>query len=297
MANFKIKTSLIFIIFLSFGSLQAKEIHKERSIYRNIVITEDAENRCMRFENRSQRITNQGCINLEKPKQIVFEYVKNILLGYAVNPQPKRILIIGLGGGTLANVMHEITPSAEIINVDIDPVVVKLAKKYFNYQENNQVKTEIKDGRVFIKRALLDEKKFDWIVLDAFNGDYIPEHLMTREFLMEVKSLLSDTGFITANTFSNSVLYDYESATYQNVFTQLQTLKSPNRGNRVIFARNSRNFDEFPAMSEKVQQQLMTFGIDSQKLIGLINSDIDWDESSPLLTDQYSPANLLKNVN
>lgn len=293
MKNLRIK-AILTVVCLSHLPLKAKEIHKERSIYRNIVITEEANNRCMRFENRSKRITNQACIDLINPKKIVFEYVKNILTGYAINPDPKRILIIGLGGGTLSNVMHELTPKAEIINVDIDPVVVKLAKKYFDYQQTSQIKTEIKDGRVFVKRALLDNQKFDWIVLDAFNGDYIPEHLMTREFLAEVKGLLSENGFVTANTFSSSVLYDYESATYFSVFGQLQTLKSPNKGNRVIFACNCNSFEHFPEMPDALHQSLLNFGVDSKELIKKIDSDIDWDNTSQLLTDQYSPANLLK---
>lgn len=275
-------------------NIHARQIHKERSLYRNIVIVEKNDLLCMRFETRKKRVSNQACYDTKDPKRAVFEYVQGTLLGYAINPEPRRILIIGLGGGTLSSIMHEISPQAEIINVEIDPAVVKLARKYFNYVENKKVKTVVQDGRVYIKRALLKQQKFDWIVLDAFNGDYIPEHLMTREFLQEVKTLLTEDGILSANTFSRSKLYHFESATYQNVFKQLQVFRAPTKGNRVIFAKKHTPFTTFPAPNQKLVEQLNKYKIDTYKIWRRITDKIDWDKKSEILTDQYSPANLLQ---
>ena len=279
---------------LTASSSFAKQIHKERSIYRNVVITEESSLRCMRFETRRRKITNQACIDLNNKDRVVFEYIHGILSGFAINEKPDRILIIGLGGGVLSNVMHQISPTSHITNVDIDPVVVKLAKQYFNYQENTNINTVIKDGRVFIKRAILKNEKYDWIILDAFNGDYIPEHLMTKEFLTEVKSLLTQHGILSANTFSTSLLYDYESATYQNVFNHLQIFHAPTKGNRVIFASNQKSFKYFPELSSTLISKLLVHEIDAEKVWSNIDDKVDWDTQSRLLTDQYSPANLLK---
>jgi spermidine synthase len=295
--NLMKKFSYCLIIFSIGFAVNAKQIDKERSIYRNVVITEEDSIRCMRFETRRKKVTNQACIDLENKQRMVFEYSHGLLAGYAITPNPKRILIIGLGGGVLSNVMHELSPNAEIINVDIDPVVVKLAKKYFDYKDGNNIKTVIKDGRVFVKRALLKKEKFDWIVLDAFNGDYIPEHLMTKEFLTETKKLLNDGGILTANTFSSSLLYDYESATYQNVFGKLQIFKAPTKGNRVIFVSNSKNLESFPKPNKNLEKTLSIYGVDINDVMQRINDDVDWDVDSRLLTEQYSPANLLKQSN
>ena len=54
----------------------------------------------------------------------------------------------------------------------------------------------------------------DLILLDAFTADYIPEHLMTAEYLAETRALLTEDGVIAANTFGISDLYDHESTTY-----------------------------------------------------------------------------------
>src|ERR1044072_4356923 len=89
------------------------------------------------------------------------------------------------------------------------------------------------DGRVFVKRAIREGRRYDLIMLDAFDHEYIPEHLLTREFLQEVNSLLAPGGVLAANTFSSSRLYDHESVTYAAVFGSFYNLK---RDNRVILA-------------------------------------------------------------
>ncbi len=283
------------IILQSFSfSVQAKQIHKERSIYRNIVLLEKDNVRCMSFETRKIKPAYQACIDLVEPERLLFEYTQGLLAGYAINPEPERILIIGLGGGTMPRIMHKIYQRSEIISVEIDPVVVKLAKQYFRYQENDKVKTVIKDGRVFVKRALLKKEKFDWIILDAFNGDYIPEHLMTREFLSEVKGLLKTGGILSSNTFSNSRLFDHESVTYQSVFGKLHIFQTPTKGNRVIFACNCQTFNQFPLIESKLQKQFELFDVDLNSVRQRITDEISWDQTSRVLTDQYSPANLLK---
>ncbi len=101
------------------------------------------------------------------------------------------------------------------------------------------MKVELVDARVFAKRAGLKGKTYDFIILDAFTGDYIPEHLMTAEFLSETQALLSDDGVLVANTFSTSKLYDHESVTYQQVFGDYLNFKMANTGNRVIIASQS----------------------------------------------------------
>ncbi len=77
-------------------------------------------------------------------------------------------------------------------------------------------------------------QRYDLIMLDAFDHEYIPEHLLTQEFLQEVKSLLAPGGVLAANTFSSSGLYEHESVTYAKVFEKFFNLK---RENRVIVAR------------------------------------------------------------
>ncbi|NRA60564.1 MAG: fused MFS/spermidine synthase [Psychrobium sp.] len=285
--------TLLLLLTLVSSAAHAKVIHKERSIYRNIVISEQDDVRCMAFENRRNSATNQACIDLQLPERLVFEYTRSIVAGLAFKPAPKNILIIGLGGGSLPTMLSRVLPDTDITSVEIDPAVLKMAKRYFNYQDSARVKSVIKDGRIFIKRALKNNQRFDWIILDAFNADYIPEHLLTKEFLEESKALLTPNGLLAANTFSASKLYDYESVTYQSVFKNLTILPSPTKGNRVIFACNCDALPE-TIIDQALYYKLLPYGVDLKGLVSRFTNEIDWDTKVSPLTDQYSPANLLK---
>ena len=164
----------------------AKVIHSERSLYRNILVEENSGLRCLKFNVKSSK-TQQSCMSVDAPNQLVFNYTKMLFSSLLINPNPERILIIGIGGGTMSNALNQLFPKVSITNVEIDPAVIKVAKSYFNFVENKRVTSVVQDGRIFVKRAVLKKEKYDWIILDAFNGDYIPEHLMTQEFLQETK--------------------------------------------------------------------------------------------------------------
>ena len=82
--------------------------------------------------------------------------------------------------------------------------------------------------------------------------------------------------------------------TYQKVFSQLQILKTPTRGNRVIFACNCDDFSDFPLASEQLISQTNRYQFDIKQLTQLISNKVTWDITSRLLTDEYSPVNLLK---
>jgi len=218
--------------------------------------------------------------------------------GLLLNPEPKRILIIGLGGGTMSNTLAQLFPNSHIDNIEIDDAVINVARRYFGFSENELVKTYNQDGRIFIKRALLKKQTYDWIILDAFNGDYIPEHLLTKEFLQETKHLLSENGILTANTFSLSELYAHESATYKAVFGDFYQVKNSVNSNRVILV--SRNGFVSTAIQEKnikqLDAKLKTYNVDINLLyrnMHLTKNNQDWPNNTRLLTDQFSPANLL----
>ncbi len=280
------------LILLSFSSA-AKTIHKEKSIYRNIVISEKHQQRCLHFESRKKTIASQACINLNNPDELVFQYTRSIMAGLAYLPNPKRILVIGLGGGSLPNAFAKILPQTEVISIEIDPAVRKLAKKYFFYKETDKIKSVVQDGRVYVKRALKKQQRFDWIILDAFNGEYIPEHLLTVEFLTEVKKLLTPGGILSANTFTGSKLYHHESTTYQQVFSELRILKSPTRGNRIIFVCNCEAIDIKLRLDPDMVEALKPLNVNLANAVSRISAKVDWNTQAKPLTDQFSPANLL----
>lgn len=281
--------------------LQAQDrprtIHQERSLYRNILVTEDSNRRCMRFTVAELDGLNQSCRFHTNHDKLVFPYGKMVLTSLLVQDNPKRILILGLGGGTLVHTYSLLFPDAQIVIAEIDPAVTKVARQYFDFKTTDKITVAEEDGRLYIKRAGLRGEKFDLVILDAFNGDYIPEHLMTAEFLEESKKLLPANGMLVANTFSSSRLYSAESQTYTKVFGKFYNVRMQSSGNRIIITSQQALPDTatLQQRAAAMGNRLEKFDVDIKSMIQYIKTDADWDTKEKVLTDQYSPVNQLNN--
>ncbi len=104
----------------------------------------------------------------------------------------RRVLMIGLGGGTLATMLHR--AGVAVTAVEIDPAIVELARGYFAMP--GEIEIHIGDGAAFLKR---DKRKFDAIVLDAYSGAEMPDHLITSAFFATVKAHLMPGGIVLIN--------------------------------------------------------------------------------------------------
>ena len=277
------------------GSVTAETIHQERSKYRDITVTEVGNRRCLLFNvHRGDR--NQTCILVNDKQRLVFDYTRMSFAGLLLNDRPKRILVVGLGGGSIPLTFSELFPDALIDVVEIDEAVLSVAKKFFFFEETENMKVLVEDGRPFIKRAGIRREKYDYIVLDAFSGDYIPEHMLTREFLDEVRNIMQPESVLVANTFSTSRLYDHESVTYQRAFGEFFNFKLPTTGNRIIITQLEplppRN--QLVAKAQAFADRLEKYGIPILSYPSRLSTRVDWNMSRRQLTDQYAPANLLR---
>lgn len=269
----------------------AAQIHSERSLYRNLFVVQDNDLRCLTFR-RAVATERQTCKRMSQPEYLVFPYTRMMLGSLLVKPDPKRVLIVGLGGGTLPMALRELFPELTIDVVEIDPAVTRVAEKFFGFKRDAKLNVYEEDGRVFVKKAIRASTKYDIVMLDAFEDEYIPEHMSTREFLLEVKQILTPDAVVAANTFSGNRLYPYESATYESVFGTFYNLKL---GNRIIYAQPNKLVDR--AVLEANAKTFADFfdkrGFHPDWILGLATTDRDWDKSTKILTDQYSPSNIL----
>ncbi|MDP2806094.1 MAG: fused MFS/spermidine synthase [Gallionellaceae bacterium] len=272
-------------------SAELNELYSAKSLYRNIVVYEDKGLRCMKFGRHA--VGRQSCMQLAKQDELVFDCIKMMMAGLYFNPAPQRVLIIGLGGGTLPSVLRKLFPYIQIDVAEIDPAITEMAKRFFYFSSDERLRVFEQDGRVFVKRALQQKIKYDFVVLDAFDHEYIPEHLLTKEFLQEVRDVLTRNGVFVANTLSRSALHNFESATYYSVFGNFYRMK--NADNRVIMLR----MGGLPPMSEIAQNathleaRLRPFAMSKEALLPLLAIESGWAPYTSVLTDQYSPSNLL----
>ena len=142
-------------------------------------------------------------------------YTQVMTLGVAYPAEVKKVLMIGLGGGSISSYLGRFMPEAAIDTVEIDPGVVTAAKKYFGMIETPRVRYHEGDGRVFLNRR---KDTYDLILVDAFHGGYVPFHLLTREFYTLVKQHLAPGGAAAFNVHDGTKLYASTLLTLRAVF-------------------------------------------------------------------------------
>jgi len=195
---------------------------------------------------------------------------------------PKSAVIIGLGGGIIANQLHFFHPEIGIDGIEIDPKVIKIARTYFALTDAARVFNQ--DGRIFVS---LGKRKYDIVIIDAYTQQvYIPFHLTTMEFFSQVKKGLSDNGIVAMNVSSareDSPLIQSISNTLRLVFGHVYRLRIPGSVDNVVLASN-RSID-FAALAEAAGTELQSIAAYSQ--LNFRESSYD-DRYSPL-TDDRAP--------
>lgn len=116
------------------------------------------------------------------------------LYGFMAQAGSRNVLMIGVGGGTLADMLS--SQGARATLVDINPAAFEVARLYFGLPDS--LPRHVEDGLAFLKRGA---SKFDAIVLDAYHASEIPEHLTTPAFFVETKRRLTKNGLLLANVF------------------------------------------------------------------------------------------------
>ena len=163
-----------------------------------------------------------GYISLKQPKHIQQDYFQMILGALLLEPEPKRILLLGLGIGVLPRTFNEIFPASHIDVVEIDPNVLEVARKFFFFHTSENLHVHIDDGFNFVMQ-LPDNASYDMIVLDAFidvtEECCAPDSFLTDHFIEKVNQRLSPNGVLVINTLPPLCSkHEHERELYKKVF-------------------------------------------------------------------------------
>ena len=165
------------------------KIHQKKSVYsKNLEVTWNNGYLVLDSENTNysygslQRVLKKGL------KYIGYDRIRNF----------QSILVLGVAGGSVIETLKkEIKFEGQITGVEIDPVVVELATKYFGLGKYNNVSIVIDDAFEF---ALKTKEKYDLIIIDVFQDTTMPNFLFEDFFINRINFLLNVNGFILFNT-------------------------------------------------------------------------------------------------
>lgn len=289
---------LIVLVATARGDGSSRLVYKKNSLYHRIFVYKDGPVVSLRFNRKTNVI--QGRVNLEKPRVHMLEYSKIALAGLLYNPAPARVLVLGMGGGVIPRELHHYFPDAEIDVVEIDPAIPKIAKKFFGFRESDRLRVHVQDARMYIRRHLRKKgEPYDMIILDAFLSDYIPFHLMTREFLRQVRGVLTPGGVVVANVFSNNRLFDCELKTYGDVFGECQVFFGSSSVNAMIIATgpDGELLAKKEAMKNAVTlQKKHAFAFLMVDVAKRLRPGVTPKPDAEILTDDKAPVNRLRQL-
>ncbi len=215
------------------ASAASTVLYEKPSPFSTIIVTEDEVGvRTLRFEKGGAR---QSLVKPGDPDYLGLPYTQAAFVGLALSAEPRRMLVVGLGGGTLPMFLRKYYPQAAIDAVDIDPDVVAVAKKFFSFREDDRMRAHVEDGRKFIEKTT---DPYDVIFLDAFGLDSVPPQLTTQEFLQAVRRATKPGGVVVGNLWGrrSNPLYDSMVRTYRAVFDELFILDVQAADNKILLA-------------------------------------------------------------
>lgn len=297
----KKKTAVLWVICvcgLAAATHAAETLYQKNSLYNSIYVYKDQSIVSLQFGKQfADHI--QSRVNMEDLHQHMLEYSKMTFCGLLYQPQPQKMLVLGLGGGVIPREMRYYFPKLQIDVAEIDPDIPPVAEKFLGFKQDENLKVYVDDGRMFIKKQLRRKPavQYDIIILDAFNGDYIPFHLMTKEFLEEVKGVLAPEGVVVANVFFTNRLFDAELKTFISVFGRSQAYFGVYSGNAMLVSPNSAGRILTAQEAKEQAEQLaknIPFAFDIQQIAAMLRPDTQPEPDAKILTDDLAPVNWLR---
>ena len=248
-----------------------------------------------------------SCSDPDNPLRLQYRYIrsyKEILQWQASRKKSFKALFIGGGGYTFPRFIEASYPDAEIVVVEIDPMVTEVSRRYLGLSGTSRIRTFNQDGRWFVMNQK-GEGKYDFIFQDVFNDLSIPYHLTTKEFTMDLKRFLKKDGLLLTNVIDRfekgSFLPSYI-RTLEEVFgkgnVHLITLGSfqDDRGvtNRMVVASPEKlDIEDLSLSLNRLEEgDRISYPMPQEQLQGLLHR---FDPG--ILTDDYAPVDNLTALN
>lgn len=204
------KTNVLFLVVFSMASFVSFSFHPEINDHFNVLHESDGllgnikvvEHEASWFGQKGKtgrgimvNNTMQSFMDTNNPESSsIWAWSAIIPSVLSVYPENSKVLLCGLGAGTIAKQLDNLNMDYDV--VEIDKRVAELAKEYFGFSKNKEV--HIDDARHFIRTS---KNKYDIIIFDTFLSESAPEHLLTIESFKEIKETLNKDGLLITNFY------------------------------------------------------------------------------------------------
>jgi spermidine synthase len=201
------------------------------------VVQETASAKSMVFSD----IDIQSRMIVARPDELQFEYTRLMMGVLMFQPQPKRMLMVGLGGGSLAKFCYKYLPDALITVVEINPHVIALRQSFCIPDDDARFQVVQTDAAHFMAQT---EQTFDVVFVDGFDQHGMPEQLCSIQFYSDCRRVLNKGGLTVANLHRFNAYRDVYVDRIEAAFDgALWVANAPGTTNCVAFAMHGYSKD------------------------------------------------------
>lgn len=180
-------------------------ICRRQDEYGEIIIGEEGNKRTLYF---GEGII-QSTIQIDRPDLLLEDYNEAMLCGLLFESDPEAILLIGLGGCSLVHFLLKAFPDCAMDVVEIRQQVIELSKDFFGLPADNaNLRIFHAAGEDFISHRKPDSRKYDLIIVDAFDETGPAASLLDRDFLSSCRMQVNKNGVFIMNLW-NSPRHDF----------------------------------------------------------------------------------------
>ncbi|MGE0080263.1 MAG: spermine synthase [Thiohalomonadaceae bacterium] len=162
-------------------------------------VVQDAFERALHFDSEPK----QSAMDLGDPIRLVLSYTRAMLAPLLFVPSPRRILLIGLGGGSIAKFLLHHYPDAHVDVVELREKVVAVARDWFGLPEDKRLRVFVEDGGDFVRGAT---EAWDLVLVDAFDRRGIAYSVCGPGFFGALRERLRHGGLLAINLWSRDTV-------------------------------------------------------------------------------------------
>jgi spermidine synthase len=211
--------------------------------------------------------TVQSSMRIAKPWDLELSYTRSMMAFMLFNDRPERVLMIGLGGGSLAKFIYQYLPWASTQVVEINPRVVAIARQYFNVPPDDvRFAVIVSDGAEYIAR---DGDSVDVLMVDGYDADSHVESVSSKAFYEACRRRLGARGILVVNLWGgdrefNDTLRRIEAAFPDGTLC----LPAGKPGNIIVFAFRTRpDSPEWIALEQRALSLQQRYGLEFPRFV------------------------------
>jgi spermidine synthase len=227
------------VLMLEPPSARAGELRAQllAETYGRPYVIDDGEWRYLHFDRRLV----QSAMRLAAPNTLEIRYTQKMMSFLLFQPRPRRIVLIGLGGGSLVKFCHTRLPATHLVVLENNPDVIALRAAFRVPMDGPHLQVLAADGAAYLATA---EQGIDVLLVDAFDKSGFAPSLASREFLEMARAKLAGSGMLVINLAGDEERYTGLVAATMEVFDD-QVLVLPVRedDNRLLLAFRDRRLE------------------------------------------------------